>query len=543
MFCKFTFNKNNHEKIENYESYSLLITNRNFFLIGDITLYNSKELIKNNNLRKNLSNNDIIINLYLKYGSDFIKLLYGEYSFILYDVSKDYLLFVKDLTSRSMIYYYKTSQYIVFSSSLKKIVESTKFKLNIKRYFQITSIFTLYQNETYFKNVYFLRKKEYGIINNNNFEMKNYYSVPKKKIYYKNKVEYYEHFEELIQESLRNRLENYNKVGIMLSGGLDSTTIAHEFSNLYKNKILYSYTHIPQYKTIHAKKTTDESNLVIDFLKTHPNIKGTFINSKNRDIITPLFESLEIHPEPPTTSNNLYWLFDIINHSKKDNIEALIIAQKGNLTISWPSLLFYNLFYKKDYKNIKTTLITLGKKIFIYDKYYQLKKRNELINFIKKDAILTSVSKDLYITQIKNYPINYQLKRSLREQWLFSNKITPFIEQKKPKIIDPSSDIKLIEFLFNIPDELYNTPFDKKFLNKYLQGRIPNSIINNKKKGYQSSDIDIRIAKAQKHIRDIVITKLKDLDLIKKYYNLNNKNISKINLKELQKMLFLYKLN
>jgi len=70
---------------------------------------------------KNNSDSEIIIGLYLLYGSGFIYRLEGEFSFILYDGKKNVYIVVTDRLASRKIYYIETDGSYIFSSKSESL--------------------------------------------------------------------------------------------------------------------------------------------------------------------------------------------------------------------------------------------------------------------------------------------------------------------------------------------------------------------------------------------------------------------------------------
>jgi len=86
-------------------------------------IYNSeycKKLTKNYFYRSR-SDCEVIIPLYLEYGTQFVKFLQGMFSFVLYDSKKDLLIAGRDHIGMTSMYMNKQNNRILFSSDLKSL--------------------------------------------------------------------------------------------------------------------------------------------------------------------------------------------------------------------------------------------------------------------------------------------------------------------------------------------------------------------------------------------------------------------------------------
>jgi len=534
MFCKVFFNKNKKKYIFSENSEKFMINNINYIVCGDIKLFNKPEITTKLSIKKFKSDLHIALLYYIEKGSENIFNLYGDFAFSILNESNNELFFVRDLTSNKKIFYNYNNKHITLSLNLNLILKDKDFKkeLNENKLINDISDLGINNNETYYKNTFFLQRREYGIVKNGILKLKNNYSIPQKTIKYKLKEDYFNAFNEIFNNSIKNRISNEKKIGIMLSGGIDSTTTAHQISLVFPNKSINTYTHIPKHYTKSLIRTNNESKLVNEFLKHHKNLNPQFIITDDHTILKSLEKALRIHPEPIRNAINLHWLLDINNIAQKNGIDILINAQKGNETISWPSHFYYNRYLRRDSFNgyVKYVLLKLN----LLDNYYTKKNNQKYIKNIIENTTISEFTKQQLLKVYKS--INY---KNYRQENIFNENTGTFNGDFSPKRIDLSMDIKLIEFLYNLPNHFYSN-INESFIKQYLSNKIPNSIIYNNKKGLQSSDIVIKLSKERKNIEK-TIEKHKNNYYVSKFYNTKNINFSKISLKDLNKIIFLSK--
>ena len=103
--------------------------------------------------------------------------------------------------------------------------------------------------ETIYKEIYQLEPAHYMVITKNNIVKNKYWNPLKdvKPLKLKNHDEYVKRFLEIFEEAVKCRLRTVGQVGIMVSGGLDSGSIAAIASKELKKeeKVLNGYSFLP----------------------------------------------------------------------------------------------------------------------------------------------------------------------------------------------------------------------------------------------------------------------------------------------------------
>jgi len=185
-------------------------------LIVNGEIYNYKELVKiikselPTYIFKSSSDSEIIIPLYLLYGSAFMSKIRGMFSFVLYDCKKNIIIAARDHVGITSLYYSEIDGMIMFSSEMKALIDITD---DVKLFLPGQ----MYINQTFF-NYYKPNWKEDNYIPTN---VVNYDEI-------KNK---------LINTVLSHTLSD-QPIGILLSGGLDSSLIASIMVHLKRQGLI-----------------------------------------------------------------------------------------------------------------------------------------------------------------------------------------------------------------------------------------------------------------------------------------------------------------
>ncbi len=158
------------------------------------------------------------------YGKSGIEKLKGMFAFIFIDFEKDEILVARDRFGIKPIYYYKDDNCIIFSSEIKSIVGTGMVKKEINDA-QIHH-YLLYKYakkpETLYRHIFELQNGAVLEINNTDWQIKNYIQHD---IKIKATTPDLTLIEEHITNSLLKQLDAQVPLGLLLSGGVDSTLL------------------------------------------------------------------------------------------------------------------------------------------------------------------------------------------------------------------------------------------------------------------------------------------------------------------------------
>ena len=209
-----------------------------YIIIFNGEIYNFRELKKNLEKKKitfnNKSDTQVLLEVLNHYGVERgIKKVNGMFSFVLWDRKEKFLYLISDRLGKKPLYWSNINGNIIFGSELKSLISFYMFNKEINKQSLQNFLQFSYINspDTIFKNTY---KLEPGIIirfNKNrdikktiywnfNFNMENSNEIKNDKISKIKKLT------ELLEDSVSKRMISDVPIGVMLSGGIDSSLIA-----------------------------------------------------------------------------------------------------------------------------------------------------------------------------------------------------------------------------------------------------------------------------------------------------------------------------
>lgn len=199
-----------------------------FRIVLDGRLDNRSELLARLDLPASISDAALIVHAYARWGESCFEHFIGEYALVIYDEMSDQLVCARDaLGDRTLFFSFHGSQVIIASEPWAVAALQTSIELDE---IGLTCYFTLQaapDGKTLFKNITeLLPAQVMTITSSSEHRHFSWEPDPTRRTRFKRDEEYAEQFLALLEQSLRSRIRSATPVGILMSGGLDSTSVA-----------------------------------------------------------------------------------------------------------------------------------------------------------------------------------------------------------------------------------------------------------------------------------------------------------------------------
>lgn len=494
-------------------------------------IYNYKELIIDEELEcKTASDTEVLIRLYQKYETDFLNKLNGMFSFCLYDMKKDKYFCARDRYGKKPFFYYFKDNKFIFASSIKSILRllDNKPKLNkvaVNKYLQY---FVSYGEDTFYQNILKLEAATYFIYEprkSKELQKKRYYKINTyKKI--KDEPCALKDIEELLFKSVESRLVGDVEVGSLLSGGIDSSLISALYTKISGKKINTFSVGYDEYKNYceldYAQITANHINS-----NHHPIIIG------QKEYIDSFQDTLDALEEPHGDSAAIP--LNILTKRIQDSGIKTVLSGEGSDEI----FLGYDTYSKflKFYEFEKS--LSNGQGDFLNTIINSLQnntKESEYLRRIVKKQTLYNSFGEIYTDgqrkklfnkvptynteKPKNDPVDWMsyidLKIWLGESLL--SKVDRISMRNSLEVRTPFLDYNLVNYLFSVDSNIKIGDTNKYLLKKIAHKYIPETIINRKKKGFNSPFNEWLNKEYGKSILDTIIEVNNTTKLFKEEY-------------------------
>ena len=491
--------------------------NQNIWLVFNGEIYNFPEL--KNELEadgqkfKSASDTEVIIYLYKKYGLECFQKMNGMFALAIFDKKNNKFILARDRFGKKPLYYSIINNTLIFASELKALQNHPLSKKEIdleslNQYLQFEYVPT---PRTILKNVYKLEPATYLVFDGKNI-LKNYFWQPNFSKEIISEKEALEKFSGKLETAVKKRLISDVPLGILLSGGLDSSAIAYYAQKNSPKKIL-------TFSIGFNEKSFDESSyarLVAKHLETDHHEK-IFTGQDCLSIIPEIFSRLD----EPLADASIIPSF-LLSKFAREKITVALGGDGGDeLLCGYDTFLaeYFSPIYEKSPNLLKKILKNFRKflptsfanishdfkiKKFLdgYDgqsDYRHLRwlgafsrdERSQLFRpeiWQKLEKLNEFASVEYYLSKIKyndkwDKLIHLYLRSYLMDDILV--KMDRASMYNSLEVRSPFLDFELADFVNSLSNNFKIRKAQTKYLlRKCLVGKIPEKIIKRRKKGF-----------------------------------------------------------
>lgn len=524
----FTTAESLHEKLPFEDEDSGLV------ITADARIDNRKELSELLELEdtEEVSDSLFIIKAYEKWGEDCPDKLLGDFAFAIWDKNNEKLFCARDHMGVKPFYYYLSDELFIFASEIKAIFSIPNMYQQINE-LEVAYFLSLIAGEdrklTIYNGIFRLPAAHSLSLVFKNHVLNQYWSLNLDlKIRFDSDEEYEKAFLDLFINVVRCRLRTSFPVGSMLSGGLDSSSVA-----CIAQKILQDEER-NDLKTFSAFfDTVPESNerYFIEKVLAYYEFESYVVNA---DKISPLKEinNFFFYTDQPLIVPNAFMIWNIIHKASLNDVRILLDGFEGDATVShgkgfltelfltkrWKKLFFEIIDSKRLGKNIYKINIEIGFNIlplFIKRKiklYREFKgKRGPKTKILKKDF---ADNNHLMERVMEIYEESFKIDNAHEQHY---SMLTSGLLQSEMELLDslsapfsielrhPFFDKRLVEFCLAIPTEQkISHGWTRSIMRRAMSGYIPKEIQWRKDKGNLSFNFKKSLMKEHMFLDEIL---------------------------------------
>lgn len=478
-----------------------VVTSEGCVLVWDGRLDDRESLL---NVRpSSITDAQLIIESYRRWGENCLSHLVGEFVFILWDAANDLLFVGCDVLGGRTVAYYWDGQTLLLSSRVLTLLHHPQVSKQLDELYLAHTVCDFWAQPpgiTPFASIQRLRPGFALTIRSGQLQQRRIaqLSVPSHYESGQNPEVYYEKFWHLLNEAVRDRLRSHRPVATTLSGGLDSTTVTISLLNQHPSVDAFStVTEVfPEF---------DEYKPIQSFLQQYPQIKWHAVNSDHAWAFSEPWEQLPVTDDPVVTSTlpiNLHLTeqmqklgFGLVFDGEggdalfSENLSLRELGRAGNwLRViqilrnqrRWYSSVWREFVLPRLSKSWQSQWVAIKHRKFnpippwIHPAYTQKPQTQAALQqYFEVNNLSSGFADNLTLThESSGFVGAIQVYRLVRYAYRLEH-VSPLLDQR------------LVEFACNLPPILQNDPVHEKiFLRQSNRGKLPEDVLWRPKENY-----------------------------------------------------------
>lgn len=225
---------------------------------------------------------------YRKWGERCVEHFLGDFAFAIWDEQEQKLFCAKDhLGIRPFIYAHQ-NDFFVFATELKAVVQTKLFPTQIDHSHIRDLVIDLYDQPDHsgWTNIKLLRGGHTLVLQNRKLRISRYWKPePQPTLWLKKPEEYGHMLLTLMEQAIADRMRTDCEVGLMLSGGLDSSSIACIAAPQLRARGRLLHTTSSVLSPDWPHRDTDEQMYIQSVIQQEPNLSPSFVYSNEHSFL------------------------------------------------------------------------------------------------------------------------------------------------------------------------------------------------------------------------------------------------------------------
>ncbi|NMO97642.1 asparagine synthase-related protein [Paenibacillus lemnae] len=311
--------------------------------------------------RRHMTDSELILRAYAKWGINCPRYLLGDFSFVIWDEYNKRLFGARDLLGNRTLYFEHHCDQFAFCTTMSPLLAISDQKPSINEswlaeFLAIPVILdTIDVKSTVYQGIHQLPPAHFFTVEDGRLKIDQYDGLkePAEKLRLRSNGEYEEAFRDVFQTAVASKLRTFRQVGVKLSGGLDSGSIAAFASKFLhqEGKRLHTFSYIPPSDFAdwtNRYMVADETPYIQSIARHAGNTRNHFLRFPERNSITVVDELLDSIEAPYKFLENSFWLTGIAEQAQMESIGVMLTGGRGNYTVSWgPACDYYAQLMRK----------------------------------------------------------------------------------------------------------------------------------------------------------------------------------------------------
>lgn len=478
---------------------------------------------------QDIADSELILKAYERWGGQCLRFLVGEFSFALWNSREQRLTIVRSPVGGRPIFYAVIAGSLMFSSSPKELLALpiSSRTLNLQRVADYLVRAPAEPGATLFNGITRLHPGNMVTVHNGHVNVTAFWKPePAHELKLSRDEEYVEAFTVLFDRVVKDHLRSSSPVGLMMSGGLDSCSIAALAAGHLRaaGARLTTFTEVPGANfrgNVIKGRYADETPYVEAMAAMFKNIDPVFVRTDGRMYLDDLETFFEASYFPFRNASNRTWFEAILREARNRGVSVLLTGAQGNLTVSrgghglLPQMVINGLWLKalQEANAIKPgsairTFLGLGVMPLLPPWAFMLVQRwrgknaaNARDSWVAHSAINPDFARSQRVVERAREKGHHFFARTAADTGAQLRTILPVLTMAANDlndvyrglcgidIRDPTADVRIVEFCLSLPEEQYlKDGVSRRLLRRAMATRLPPTVLNNRRRGLQAAD-------------------------------------------------------
>jgi len=320
------------------EYFPLVNQTDDIVLIADARIDNRDELIEALGLKnrppEKITDGQLILSAYQKWGEDCPEYLLGDFAFAIWDARKQTLFCARDHFGVKPFYYYSSSRAFMFATEIKALlcIPEVPHKLNEVKVAHYLIALLGDNNSTFYQDIFRLPAGHRMTVRSSGTLIQSYWKLDQNRdIRLASDTEYAEAFREIFTEAVRCRLRSAFSIGSYLSGGLDSSSIACTARNFLQEK---GCTPLHTFSAIFEKVTQCDERPFQNAVLAQGGFEPHYFLADHTRPFTDNLDNVLWHQDEAFLGGNFYFNWGMQGLANQLGIRVLLSGFDGDTTVS-----------------------------------------------------------------------------------------------------------------------------------------------------------------------------------------------------------------
>jgi asparagine synthase (glutamine-hydrolysing) len=459
-----------------------------------------------------ISDGELILEAYLRWGEECPEQLLGDWSFAAYDPRESKLVLARDQVGMNPMYYHAGDSTFSFSTSIKGLLALSRIPKRPNLFHVAKTLATWGPDgvETAYEHLVRLPAGHVLVVREGKLRLRRYWSPdPNRSVSLRSEDEYIEAFLELYGEAVRCRMRPPRTVGLTLSGGLDSGSVcalaAREMRQSGKN--LNTFSSAPLFECTPKKgRFGDETPFIEANREFMGNLNVRYVRTENITPMAGIDRTLELLDDTVHGAGNMFWVFGILAAAREAGVGTLLTGASGNFTVSWNGDPVRTL--RQNLR--KHLLLSWAKPI---QRQWQRRSRGGQDSWLAISPLNLQFVKSLDLgRRRKEDGLDPNFAPAARAGRMFGINLILRITQGYwnelgagygIEMADPTLDKRVVEFCLGIPAGIFQREgLDRRLVRLAMKNLLPDEVRLNRLRGLQAADLRLRLLSSSREVSD-----------------------------------------